>query len=338
MLLYEVSIDKNNNLNIIRFVASIMVIYAHAYALSMNEQDPLSKVTGGQISLGGVAVCIFFFFSGFLINKSVNKDIGARNFFLHRLLRIFPSLIVVVSFCTFILGGIATELGIQQYFTNSETYQYLLNAVLVLRHDLPGVFEHNIYGKVVNGALWTLPVELFCYIMCFFAYRMGILKEQRLKFTIPFFVVGYIIFDIVLYESGNSLLRSVMTPISMFYIGILYYTYRRYINIRLNKVLVCIAGLVFSILLSNLHYGILIFLPYILTYLAFGTKRKLCEFGRKREISYEIYLCAFPIQQTVIMLFGGSMNPVLNFLLSLPISLFCALLLNLLIKHKIKLR
>jgi hypothetical protein len=52
--------------------------------------DCLGKLTNGQIHLGGVAVCIFFFFSGFFLNRSVNRGEGAYQFFKARCIRIFP--------------------------------------------------------------------------------------------------------------------------------------------------------------------------------------------------------------------------------------------------------
>ena len=72
------------------------------------------------------------------------------------------------------------------------------------------------------------------------------------------------------------------------------------------------------------------FLPYILIYVAFGTKKKLSYFGRKYEISYGMYLCAWPIQQTIVMLFGGKMNPIVNFLISIPMIITAGLLLQIL--------
>ena len=78
MFLEEVSRDRNNNLNFLRLIAAVLVIICHAYPLSLGEDaiDILGRMTDGQIHLGGVAVCIFFFFSGFFLNRSVNKGYG----------------------------------------------------------------------------------------------------------------------------------------------------------------------------------------------------------------------------------------------------------------------
>lgn len=334
MLLSDVSNDRNNNLNIIRFIAAIMVIYSHSFALSLKIRDPLSKLTNGQTSFGRLAVCIFFFFSGFLVSRSVAKKRNVYCFIKSRSVRIFPPLFTVVSFSAFILGGIISELDILEYFTNRQTYLYLANAVFILRHNLPGVFENNIYGKTVNGALWTIPVEFVCYIVCCFMYKFGLLKEKRMKFMALFLGVIYLFLDILL--KSYPFAHSALLPCAIFYMGMLYYTYCNSIPIYYKWVLACLLGLVVSIGLGIWRIGALLFLPYVLVYLAFETKIKISEFGKKHEISYGIYLSAFPIQQTIIMLNQGSMNPIINFLLSVPIAIFSGYIINIFIEKPLK--
>lgn len=334
MQLYEVSNDRNNNLNIIRFIAAIMVIYAHAYALSIAEKDPLSNVVRGQISFGSLAVSIFFFFSGFLICCSVMKNRSLYKFFKGRIIRIFPPLIAVVFFCVFILGSFVTELTISDYLTNKQTYLYLTNIIFILRHNLPGVFESNIYGRVVNGSLWTLPVEFFCYVVCIVMYKMGILEEKKMKYTLPFwgllFIASYVSFK------EYPLFQSVLVPCSMFYMGMLYCIYRQYIHLFLSVAILCVIGIILSALIGIMRISNLLFLPYLLSYLAFGTKLKMSNFGKKYEISYGVYLCAFPIQQLIVMLNGGSMSPLLNFCWTVPFAIVFGFLLNISIERPLR--
>lgn len=335
MTLQDISRDRSNNLNLIRFVAAVMVVFCHAYPIGIGWGgiDVLGKLTNGQIHFGGLAVCIFFFFSGFFLNRSVSKGCGAYKYFRARCIRIFPCLLVVVFVCTFVLGSIVTSNRLTEYFTNIQTYEYLLNAIFILKHNLPGVFENNVYNATVNGSLWTLPVEFLCYIGCYFAWRIGLSKKRIMGYTIPFFALGYVVMYIVL--SKNVLLQSALRPCGMFYCGMLFDTYREGIHIKVPYVILCIVGLSVSAYLEILEYGIILFLPYILVYIAFGTKKKLCWFGTRHEISYGMYLCAWPVQQTVVMLFGGSMNPVANFLISIPFVMAVGFLLNILIEKPV---
>jgi peptidoglycan/LPS O-acetylase OafA/YrhL len=50
------------------------------------------------------------------------------------------------------------------YFTAPQFYSYMLNIIGWPHYLLPGVFENNLSPKV-NGALWTIPWEIFCYII-----------------------------------------------------------------------------------------------------------------------------------------------------------------------------
>lgn len=335
MILEEVSRDRNNNLNFLRLIAAVLVIICHAYPLSLGEDaiDILGRMTDGQIHLGGVAVCIFFFFSGFFLNRSVNKGYGACQFFKARCIRIFPALIVVVFFCAFILGSCISYYSPAEYFSNNQTYEYLLNSVFILKHNLPGVFESNIYNATVNGSLWTLPIEFVCYIGCYIAWKIGLTNEKVMKFTVPFFSVAYVFLYILLRQ--NPLIQSVLRPCGMFYCGMLFDTYRSKIRIRMPYVILCLGGLVVVSALNIFDYGVILFLPYILVYIVFGTKWKMGRFAEKHEISYGVYLCAWPIQQIVVMLFGGSMNPLTNFLISIPLAVATGFFLNIAVERPI---
>ena len=68
MNLGKISCGRNNNLDLIRFVASIMVIFSHSFpiALGMEQWDPLAILTNDQISFGSLAVSIFFCMEVFL--------------------------------------------------------------------------------------------------------------------------------------------------------------------------------------------------------------------------------------------------------------------------------
>jgi peptidoglycan/LPS O-acetylase OafA/YrhL len=236
MSLESLSKDRNNNLNIMRFIAALMVIFSHSVPLTRNHSDILTKWTGGTLGFGGIAVGIFFVTGGYLIARSAEGKKTASKYFTARCLRIFPQLIFVTVLTALFLGPLVSDLPLKEYFFNSQTWKYLMNCVFILQHHLPGVFEQNVYGSVVNGALWTLPVEFMCYIMCFITYKLGFFSEKRFLYTIPFafFVV------VVSSLTGSSYLISVFRPVVLFYIGIGLYVYRKHIAIPIYGFLSCI--------------------------------------------------------------------------------------------------
>jgi peptidoglycan/LPS O-acetylase OafA/YrhL len=64
---------RYNNFDLIRLIAAVMVIFSHSFPISFGkingqDSDPLFQHTG-QISIGHMAVMIFFIVSGFLITQ-----------------------------------------------------------------------------------------------------------------------------------------------------------------------------------------------------------------------------------------------------------------------------
>ncbi|MCO6763518.1 hypothetical protein KQH43_30970, partial [Streptomyces sp. EL5] len=60
---------------------------------------------------------------------------------------------------------IFTELPLAQYVADPKLHAYFLNIVGDIQYELPGVFLHNPMPDVVNAQLWTVPYELWCYVV-----------------------------------------------------------------------------------------------------------------------------------------------------------------------------
>ena len=134
--LSDVATSRVNNLNFIRFVAALMVIVSHCYAVVLGGDagSYLLKFTGDRLSPGGVSVGVFFLFGGFLIARSCEHHPEAKKFFSARILRLFPELLFVVILTAFVFGPLFSTLSPVEYFTNPQTYKYLLNGVLIMVH------------------------------------------------------------------------------------------------------------------------------------------------------------------------------------------------------------
>lgn len=320
MNLDTASQGRDNNLDLIRFVAAVMVIFSHAFPIALGEgvPDPLAKLTG-QISFGSLAVSIFFVYGGYLIAKSMCRVKTAGAYFKARFARIFPPLIAVTAVLALIVGAVLTSLPAGEYYTSRQTYQYLLNGVLVLQHNLPGVFEHNLYGRAVNGPLWTLPIEFFCYIMCFVLYKCRMLEKKYMPAAAVIFSAGCL--AVYAISARIPVFGPMIRPIGLFFAGILYYVYRDKIPLKGWIAWVCLACMVLSAAIGILPVTIFFFFPYFFFYIGFGTKKKVSGFAKHGEISYGMYLCAWPVQQILSQYLSsadGTMNPYVNFLLTVP--------------------
>ncbi len=336
MILGDNTTGRKNNLDLIRFLAAAMVIYAHSFPLVQGESgaDPLVHFSDGQMSFGSLGVCILFLFSGFFITKSVLHKQSARAFFMARIFRLFPPLIVVVLACVFILGPLMTELPISTYFSSSQTWKYLANICFVPVHELPGVFLQNPYDATVNGVLWTLLVEVFCYIACFLFCRLHLLDEKKMGFTIPvmaaLYILGFVAFRDV------PVLTARFRPCGMFYAGMLAYVYRNRIRLHPAGVAGGLALFVIGLRMGFLEKLLLVSLPYPLLFLAFGTKKKLDGFARHGEISYGMYLTAWPVAQCLVQWLGSEPSSYVHALLTCIISILCGVSLQKFVEQPIQ--
>ena len=311
--------NKSININILRFICAIAVIICHSYAITIGEEDFFNRYTNGQCNLGGVAVAVFFFLSGLYVSKSLDRSGSVLSYLRKRCQRIFPQLWIVVI-CSIVMGAMISVYPISQYIKNKETYKYLLNGLLVPVHNLPGVFEGMPYSTV-NGSLWTLPIEFFCYVgvaVCslFSIHVLNNRKKLIFILTLTAFLATFIFIWI---KMPDTMLLSIVRPMLLFFEGVLYYEYKD--RIRLNPV---IAGLTFIIcilmgLTPFFNIGLILLFPYSFLCLALGLpqfKHNIRIFS----ISYEMYLVGWPIQQ-LIMMHAGRMSPLSNCLITLPVDI-----------------
>lgn len=154
---------ESNSFDFFRLVAATFVLVSHGPLLWDGRGDWFSDHTG-LTSLGTIGVAMFFGISGYWIAASWSNARSLGTFAANRALRIFPGLFTCVVVTTFLLGPAVTTLDAAQYFTAPLTWIYLKGAILLPQWSLPGVYEGNVTPKVVNGSLWTLPIEVFAYV------------------------------------------------------------------------------------------------------------------------------------------------------------------------------
>lgn len=304
---------RNQNLAFLKFIAATLVILSHAGPLACGATNILVKWTSGSVSLGVVAVSIFFLTGGFYNAKSMLKKETAKQYFKARIEKIFPPLIAVVVI-SIAAGSFLTTCEAKEYWTDTGTWKYLGNGLLLLQHNLPGVFEGNPYNSTVNGSLWTLPVEFLCYIACYLFYRLRILSNK-------FWISTPIVLGMVIgyeYFMDIPVINSMIKPCLMFYIGMGLYVYRDKINISAIGNMIAVSVFLLLIVIGWGDLAVIFAFPYVIMYIIFGLPqcgKYLAELGK---ISYGMYLCAFPIQQCIALI---SDSPLVNFALALPLAM-----------------
>lgn len=296
---------RSNNLDALRLLGALAVIFGHAYHIVGRPfENPI--VAGYPVQTLGVV--IFFSISGYLITASWSRTKNPVSYFAARSLRIFPALIVVVLVCLLVVGPLVTVLSTSQYFDQTNTWSYLGNIILRPQYELPGVWADQPYPNAVNGSLWTLPAEFFCYLLVplvFFAPR---------QLRIP--VIGLLLAWSVWYSMTPPLESAVIwhSRISdnalmwAFFAGgaILRLLAERGLKFRPDVAVGLLAvHMVFAATLPQHTTKVAwLFLPYVVLTIGLASTPYVRRASRYGDLSYGLYLWAFPVQQLVIDLWG----------------------------------
>jgi peptidoglycan/LPS O-acetylase OafA/YrhL len=318
--------SRENNFNLIRFIAATFVFVHHSFALSAT---PLNWVVAATLSQ---AVPIFITISGFLVAKSWSESPRLLPFVIKRFLRIFPALLFSTLLSVFIIGPLVTTLPLDWYFRHPLTITYLKNVVLFpLYYAIPGVFQKNPYPFVVNGSLWTLPIEVFLYAVLAILGISGILLK---RYFIAAVLISLVCIEALYGDMISSLpmlfqtipLTNLLNLSIFFFIGCLYYILKG--NIRLNNKFTLVAVILLFIsfkLPFGENLASYILLPYIVIQFAYMDYPSARLF-RKNDLSYGLYIYAFPLQQTAIYFLKDTLPMYELFPLAFFVLLLCSYL------------
>lgn len=159
------------NLDGLRFVLALVVFFSHslfgATLISVIPLDFVKKLVN-VFSDGSLGVSFFFTLSGYLITYLIieEKEIGGgfniRNFYVRRVLRIWPLYYVTLLFTFFVYPIIKVKLG----YPNDNPYHFLyqvlflgnFDSILVAQHDLIGV------APMMININWSIGIEEQFYI------------------------------------------------------------------------------------------------------------------------------------------------------------------------------
>jgi len=311
LLLSEYSKSRDNNFNLLRFVAATLVLYSHSFAIQIGDPaaEPLRSSIG--MTWGTIAVDIFFVTSGFLIAGSFFNRKSVLAFSWARVLRIFPGLLVANLITVFIIGLAFTKLSLGSYLQNLEIYKFLIKNTLLLVSNiqwlLPGVFVDNPVGAAVNGSLWTLPYELKMYFLLAIVALIFLWVEKRIKIpVIKWVFISLVTITLIIkgynfYLNESLLGKNFIRLFSFFFIGSLFYLYS-------DKVLLSgkFSGLLFVLLmLSAIDPSFFmpvytLSLPYLIFYIAYVPAGKIRLYNNFGDYSYGMYVYAYPVQQAVM--------------------------------------
>ena len=152
---------RQNNFDVLRLILAWMVVFYHAAVLSaMSQLAWIPKLCSGDVAVEG-----FFAISGCLITMSFDRDSKLKSYITRRAGRILPAYYFSTVF-VLVLGLFMARLSIWRFLGSPSTLQFLCGNLGLYSHfhpDLPGLFINNPNTSAVNGALWTIKVEVIFY-------------------------------------------------------------------------------------------------------------------------------------------------------------------------------
>ncbi len=104
MKVADLAQGKDNNFNLIRIIAAYAVLVQHAFPLALGPKTVVPLEVSLGVTIGMIAVDVFFMTSGFLVTASLLARKSTVEFVWARVLRIFPALFVMLMLTVFGLG------------------------------------------------------------------------------------------------------------------------------------------------------------------------------------------------------------------------------------------
>lgn len=303
---------RDNNFTLIRFLAAAAVLVSHSYALSTGNPaiEPLRAWLG--LSMGDLAVGVFFLTSGFLVSGSLLSRRSVARFAVARALRIYPAMVVSVALTVLAVGVWFSTWPLHAYLSSGQTWRYIaMNSILVtgIEYRLPGAFEHTPIRLAVNGSLWSLPYELAMYLLLVVVWfglaRLTIRPLER--FPLAMAVIFVLSMCVAVSGAGVPRVDPVVWPLmALFFAGSCLFAFRQRVVLD-SRIFAAALLLTGASMAVPSAFGVvyLLTMPYLVLYLAYARGGFLRNFNRAGDYSYGMYIYAYPVQQSLAATFPG---------------------------------
>jgi peptidoglycan/LPS O-acetylase OafA/YrhL len=290
-----------NNIAELRLLFAACVVLSHAVQLARaRDFDLIRVVLNSEVAVQG-----FFILSGYLVFGSYERIHDALSFYRRRIARIYPAYFVAVVLFLGLVLLQAHLLGAR--FAWSEVGRYLaanLTTLNFLKPSIGGVFDGNA-AQAVNGALWSIKVELMFYALVpvFFAIAE---RTSFIAVSVALIVAGIVWWPLLAAVGAHTgigvpeeLRNQLPGQLQFFGLGIALFAFSRGKLGLLGLSAIVAMALVLLVILADLRSAANVL--GLVTVIGFlSSARSMNSVFSKTDISYGIYLCHFPIIQMLL--------------------------------------
>ena len=316
-----------NNLDALRLILAVLVLFSHSFPLAGDEAaEPLAWWTGGRADLGSLAVGWFFAFSGYLIAASWVNSPSMVVFLRRRAARLYPGYLAALAVCWLVVipavGGPAPGAS---WGDAARAARDVVRFRMQLR--APGL-DANPFPSLVDGSLWSLSFEAWCYLGIVGMGLAGLLARRGavLALYLAALAGAVAVIDLRIGSSrywgrGADVFGDVphwAQLLPHFLAGTCAYSFRDRLRFTRGWAMLALAGLMLMLpfplgrALASPTLGV-----YLAFYLAFTTDWRWPALTRRGDFSYGVYVYGWPVQQLIMAKSGGPIAPLRLFALAL---------------------
>ncbi|WP_369045044.1 acyltransferase family protein [Sinomonas sp. P10A9] len=284
---------RTNSLNAVRLFLALLVVIGHAWPLTGSLSGPHLEF------LSDIAVNGFFAVSGYLIAAS-RVSTSLPVYLVRRILRIFPGFLVCLLAIALVFSPLAAALEHRPMDWLSAAGFVIGNALLAVRQWGIGQTLGDVpYPSVWDGSLWTLGYEFVAYLALgavltvpWIRSRMGVVLTALALMSIA----GWMLIEGPVHVS-TSFYHYAGRLGSYFLVGAAMYAAARRIPVRTSLIAAAAASYVALWYLGA--DGSLGQVPLAYLLLAVGS-RATTGVTTRNDLSYGLYIYAFPVQQLLV--------------------------------------
>lgn len=291
---------KLNNIAELRLLFALCVVVAHTIQLGgFSQYDIWRKILSSE-----VAVQAFFILSGFLVMGSYARSPNVADFYYRRWLRIYPGYAVAVLF--FLALCLLQAWAQDHAVTRSDVLRYLwtnLSLLNFLQPSIGGVFENSAYREI-NGALWTIKLEVMFYALV--PLFSACARRWSLRHTAVVLILVGLGWRPLLewlqqlgWRLHPSLAHQLPGQLHFFALGMLLFDVSRQPGRALGNALAALAGVVMAWAWGEHTLALQMLLLLLFIHTITQLPQAHTPLG-KTDLSYGVYLAHFPIVQLLV--------------------------------------
>jgi peptidoglycan/LPS O-acetylase OafA/YrhL len=308
-----------NNFGFLRLLFATLVIVSHSAELidGNRSREPLTNLFG-VLTFGELAVDGFFLISGYLVVQSFERSDSTINYLMKRIRRIYPGFLVAYFVCVFV---IAPWVGNDLTSMNFGDLASVIRKALFLREP-PKIYGFaGLPHPPLNGSMWTIHEEFRCYLL---VILFGLIGIYRNKWILAVMTTALLALMEMKFDPSFSAVvgdpHSIVRFLGIFCVGSLFYRLQNsipYHTAIAAAVTVALAFCLYNSIIAESAFAVLG--GYLLFWFALHLKSTVLQtINGEDDISYGVYLYAWPVQNAIIFFFGIK-SPWTLTLLTLPL-------------------